>query len=303
MGDPYKKFAKETYDTVYTAMKDGVAQSGNLPLLFMSGESHIDTKLEKQSNNFVPESDQEPAIAAAYTHVAAIKSAADLVGNDKVAISFEMDQETLDQLKDRYAHNPDSFQEMCERFPMLIALKYAIDNGYETVASDPLYQTPNATSPERFDAEKDALGKVALRTNNQPNIIVHIGGSYHIGYLQGHTNEELMENGEHLTRQENEDPFNGIFGHSVFINSAHRNPLQLQAAPDTQRYLYLQNPENAIQIDAPGKMDKADITDIAERIEAAAKDMTIRENIKANEELSLNDTASAASPFHGIGHK
>ncbi len=295
MSEAYEQFAKDTYVKVYHDMKDALGASGDLPILVVSGEmhndpmlgDHIDIIVSEETDDFlkeyediydldisvlIPDSMENPALASAYTHMSNIQAASDLVGKDNVVVSVELNNKTLEQVI--------SFIEKGSTFttpiPALETISFALKNGYEIVASDPLNgkgDKGDKYQQERYDEEILAIGRHALRIEDTPKIVVHIGGTNHIGTLQGYDRFDLAENGEELLRDPEIDPFNGSYGKVLFYNTAQTTTYSILEGLFDDTIDYAQNPKNATQIDPPGAMDESDRRNIADRIEEASAEM------------------------------
>ena len=282
MSDAYEEFAKETYATTRSEIGTAVEGGGGLPVLVVSGNEHIDSGLERKLNYFTRDANEEPAMAGAYTHIAAIQASSDLVGAENVVVSFEFDQDKLDRRIEmvQRAINDDSVtledvlkEEGLEGRPVYYAMEYALREGHTLVASDPWHDAPSPTDPKRFDGEIEALGKQALRTEDRPDVVVHIGGSSHFGTLQGHDLRAVLNNGENMVRVDDLNPFTGIYGNTVFFNSYQAGAGDGIESGFNQGAIYARKDENAVQIDPPGQMDASDLENIAERVQAASAEM------------------------------
>ena len=230
---------------------------------------------------FIPAKYEEPALSAAYTHIAAIQSAVDLVGKENVVVSFEFDEPLIEKSLDvvyeiqllREEGNLDSIYSHAARlfnaFPTFHAMEFAKSQGLEIVGSDPGRGADfSSDSQERRDAEIVALGKLALQTEDTPKVVVHVGGSAHLVTLQGYPYNIDTSLFADKTQEDAVSPFEGIYGSQIFINSDQ---------PVTDVYnrsalAYMRNPDNAMQLDPPGKMDTSDLTDIGSRVQDASRE-------------------------------
>lgn len=306
MSEEYKQFARETYEKVYNEMKKSLELSGDTPLLVMSGEHHFDSYKEKNYYNAIaPDSWQEPAAAAAYTHIAMIQAAIDLVGKENVVVSVEMDA----FLEKFFEADRAYFNSEMEKFQNGASLDslsqenrtkmeqgaaraqyFAKNTGVEIVGTD--LENRNPDEQLRKDAEIEAIGKIALRTQNTPKIVLHIGGADHIPSLQGHKQKEIEEDASALTKDPDKNPFLGIFGDTLFFNSGRAawfgDGGQRSAADG-----YYTNPDNAVQIDAPGAMDESDIREIEQRIQDAAREMRNQNPAPGREQTNEVNPAAA----------
>lgn len=261
----YDQFAQDTYEQVHGAIDQALKNSGGLPVFVMSGEVHEDTEMDNTFNEYLPDQYENPALAAAYTHISAIHAAGELVGKENMVVSIELDQDTLDQ-EIHIAELELSGHRIMQQTPMYEAIRFAVEQGYEVVPSDPLHNTENPYAQERFEAEIEEIGKHALRTDNPPQVIVHIGGAYHIGSLQGYSISELKSDGETLTKNPERNPFEGIFGQTIFYSTSHTSPSMFVSEVMDDGAYYYQNRDNAIQIDPPGRMTEIDGLNIANQV-------------------------------------
>ena len=269
-----------------TSLQGDISQalksSGNLPVFVMSGEVHEDTETENTLNDYLPDQYENPALAAAYTHISAIHAAGELVGKENVIVSIELDQDELDQAIE-IANRELNGQVLVEARPMYEAVRFAVEQGYELVASDPLRDRKNPDRQDRFDAEIETIGKHALRTEDTPKVIIHIGGAYHIGSLQGYRADELKSDGETLTKNPERNPFEGIFGQTLFYNTAQDTSSMfiLEVLDDGNNYY--RNSANASQIDPPGRMTEIDSRNIANQVLGNPVDTRSLEERQMNE--------------------
>ncbi|MCB1593220.1 MAG: hypothetical protein KDI90_12295 [Alphaproteobacteria bacterium] len=265
----YPRFARETYRTAHREIGQAINGAGGLPVLVFSGEMHEDTAIDRALSHVIPDGYQNPSAAAVYTHLSAIQAAADLAGKDRVVVSIEYDEENVALLKEHALQLAYDFHAP----PYLQAAAIAYLNGYELVASDP-NRSAGMDSPLRYEGEIDALGRQALRTDPRaPSVVVHMGGAAHIGVLQGFTMENLENDGLNLQRSQARDPFAGIYGRSVFFNTAQDTPTTFLVKAVDMSPHYSMNPANAIQIDPPGRMVNPDeLENAISNIQAASRE-------------------------------
>ena len=223
MTSKYEDYTKGIYKTIREDIADAKQEGGSKPAFLFSGEAHEDSPQEEKmyaDKNF-PDEAVNPAIAGACAHIAAMKAAIDEYGKENVTAAFEMDQETLDTVIEQ-------IEQMGGDYPAIEAIKFAIENGLDIKGFDPKFQEyqDNPTAKERLDAQVDFFQKYALETGNSDKIIVAIGGSAHIGYLHGHTPEDLGKNGNNLNATPGALPieFEGMYGKMLFYNSAQNTP-------------------------------------------------------------------------------
>lgn len=275
MSEAYEIFAAEIYTMARQEIQEAVSSSEGLPVLVVSGYEHIDRGLERTLNYFTTDAEEEPAMASAYTHIAAIQASADLVGGDDIIVSFEFDQDKLDARVEMVLgaiNDPEtSLEEVLleaglEDRPIYYAMEYALEQGYEIIASDPWHDSPSTTDPKRFSGEIEVLSNQASRLEDRPEIVVHLGGSSHFGTLQGHDIDDLKREGGDMLRSNAISPFLDVYGETLFFNNYQPGPGDRLTRFANRPAEYARNPENATQIHAPGQMDELDRTLISERI-------------------------------------
>lgn len=283
----YEGFARDTYTTVRNRLDIAGEKSGDLPVLVVSGERHFEENLHKFASNLIPDKYEEPPLAATYTHIASIQAAVDIAGRENVVVSVELSDRELERIEQEIEYKIDVRNDILEmlgapepsqrifldsvtEWPIYEAVRFAVENGLEIVATDKLKGI--SLDQEHFDAEIEELGKIALNTSDPPRFVVHIGGAAHIGTLQGHSIDALARNGSELTREDALSPFNGIYGEQVYINTAQNTLVdEMELAireifGDHQYCEYSMKKENAIQIDPPGHITEDDVRLAPERI-------------------------------------
>ena len=269
MSSAYEQFAKDTYETVYNAAQKGLSEAKGEPILIVSGEEHSDNILEKIINFvWTDDEDESPAHAAAYTHVAAIKAAEQLVGKYNMVVSVEQDPDLIkDMLSKMDAGMPLDFA--MDPSPTQIAFMYAYENGYTIVGTDAGYRSAIQRAegdalkaiddPQRYAMENAALSDLADRAK----VVVHVGGAAHIKTLQGYLPTDDFSDPDNLPEPV-DNPFGDVYGRVIFFNSDEDQGRQ------TGSTSFYRDPKNAIQIDAPGRMDDSDRENVGQRIEEAA---------------------------------
>lgn len=279
MSETYENFARDTYSTLNNEIVEAVEQADGMPVIIFSATEHSDSDIEKFLNILTPASQEEPAMASAYTHIAAIESAVRAVGAENVVVSFEFNDRLLNDRQsyiqpavERDDLSPSRQMEHrgLEENPVYVALYHAMDSGLETVASDPLRDAHNIVDPRRFEAEIESLESLALRTEDKPKIVVHIGGSAHIVTWQGYTmDEDRPAYINETIPQKDPQPFEGIYGSTVYFNSFQEPLIELVTPTAVE---YARDPAYANQIDPPGYMDEndKDFETVISRIQATA---------------------------------
>lgn len=275
MSDVYKKFAKDTYNIIEAAITLRRIENDGKPVLIISAQSPVDQLIEDTKNSIKRHfkessaADEEPAMAGAYAHIGAIKAAEQLFGKSNVLVSF---QHSPDEIKKILADSKDGkLGKTFEKFfspddPAGHAFRYAYENGYRITGSD----TGKETAIERAKDKSEAVAKLdETRYETERNAInmmgtvktgavVHITSIHHLPLLTG------MQYGESPDYQDMPpNPYMDVYGFPLIINSDdHHNPV----------YKSLAGPDSKIlQIEAPGRMDESDKTDIGKRIDEAAK--------------------------------
>lgn len=271
MSEAYENFAKETYETVYNAARQNLSEAQTKPILMVSGEDHHDPLLETITNWWTDDEKEAPAHSAAYTHIAAIKAAEDLVGRGNVIISFEQDPKFMQDLLSNMNRGliPDF---ALDPGPAQMALLYAYQNGFDIVGTDAGYKIVmeradgNAeeavNDPQRYAMENAAISALA----ENARIVVHIGGAAHIMTLQGYLPDSDFSDPNNLPAPA-DNPFDGVYGRVLYFNSDDEFTRESGATA------FYRDPQNAIQIDAPGQMDKSDHREVGQRIDGASADM------------------------------
>lgn len=277
MSEAYENFARETYGTVYNTVRENIAAANGAPLLVVSGEDHYDPLIEKVTNLWTDDAQESPAHAAAYTHIAAIRSAVELAGRQNVVVSFEQDPARLGDILANMDRGliPDF---VLDPGPGQQALLYAYDNGLTIVGTDAGYagaleradgdRNELVMDPQRYAMEIAALSAQA----ENAKVVVHIGGAAHIMTLQGYPPDSDFSDPDSAPARV-DNPFEGVYGRTVFFNSDD------ELKREDGITAFYRDPENAIQIDAPGQMDASDRREVAERINQAAQE--IRESAPA----------------------
>ncbi len=271
LSENYEKFAQETYETVYNAVQQSLATAKNAPILMVSGEGHYDFLSEIITNMWTDDAEETPAHAAAYTHISAIRAAADLVGRENVVVSFEQDPKSIENILSNLNRDrvPDFF---LEPQASQLAFIYAYKNGFNIVGTDAGYRGAIERAdgnveeiimdPQRYAMEHAAISAQA----GNARIVVHIGGAAHIKTLQGYPPDSDFSDPDNVPTPV-DNPFDSVYGCVVYFNNDD------EFKKETEDTSFYRNPENAIQIDAPGKMDSRDRKDVGKRIDDAAATM------------------------------
>jgi hypothetical protein len=273
LSDPYEQFAKDSYTVVMGTMRERLLANGGKALLVVSGESHEDGTAEKWSNAFTRDSKEQPALAAAYTHIAAITAAVRLVGKENVIVSIEQYSKEMAEITRDLRMGLKPKVELNDEKPMSRALLYASSLGLKIQGTDDgrvgairraegdLNKAIDDNS--RYVEERRALNDLGRFGPNPPKIVVHIGGAAHIQMLQGYGPTQDVSQMSESARRAVHNPFEAVYGRPVFFNSGDQN------SDGDITHKFISSAQNAIQRVAPGAMDANDIKNIEERIKAA----------------------------------
>lgn len=315
MSEKYEEFAKTVYKTIQKEITTALKETGGSILVF-SGEQHKDEPFEQQLNNMrrkeleqlynkygitqdfqkiskknygLTPADQEPALAGAYTHVATLKAAIEAVGTENVILSLELPENKISKIRSNLEKTRDPKINLSENHtPMYQAIAFADRNSIKVAASSA------AKSSKDISAREVAIQENLRQLAPNTRIVVHAGGSNHLPLMQGHKDNEIKaDNGTQISTSKI-PPLGDAYTGFIYLNStrlpthqkaffkaAKGSTLDSETKEVIQESLalnnYTTNPENAVQIDAPGAMDQRDndIDVVIDRIEKAA----LEENI------------------------
>ncbi len=257
MSQRYEDFAKQTYRTFYKNIEAALtdAQSEGKPLLVISGEEH----------NTSPED--------AYSHIAGITAAIELVGKENVIVSAEIPPEDLENFE---WHHEYLWGALTIESPMNNGMRHALENDVTLVATDVArtgeeIRGKNIFSAQRLNGEIEAISSIP-DTSPDTKIIFHIGGTSHLFTLSGYRAEDQFADFEDLNTLPQDKPFEEKYGQVVLFNSweaeegEHGNKTRILWDFATAH-------ANAIQIKNPGLMDEEDkdYDTIVARIKTAAE--------------------------------
>lgn len=279
MSEQYKKFAQKTYKTFEDGIKNAVVQSKGSVLVIVT-EQHRDTDLEMVVNTLSPPKDHEPAITAAYSHISALAAASKLAGRDKIALSVEMPADILSNFLKAIKENSGKVPERFMEFPTAHAIAYAQNKGIKIVPADPLGAAGPGINPEREEAMQESISAI-VTGGSSPKVVVHIGGFAHLPMLQGHNPDDIISSKGQLKADPQKNPFRKSYEQTLYFNTHRLSAVEeatMRSNPENNpdkgyehfSGIYITKPENAVQIDAPGKAYHDDITNIAARVDAAA---------------------------------
>tara|TARA_R110002095_G_scaffold91656_1_gene80033 strand:- start:1894 stop:2823 length:930 start_codon:yes stop_codon:yes gene_type:complete len=294
--EKYKEFAEQTYETVSDSMRAAVLRSAqsDLPVLIMVGEHHLDIKQEREANKHTPDNMQNPASAAAFTEIATLEAAARLVGRDHMAFSMELPSDTLARLVSEIKDHNGTVPQNRQHLPFMHTIAYAVNNNIAINPSDPGIDYRKTDPEQREQMQRDSVA--ALACDDDIRLVVHVGGVNHISNFSGYTNEEVQNAQGHLTRSEARDPFNGIYSETVFFNASHYsrdflNDMKIpKNAASYSETVYSTNPRNAVQINAPGSIDRDTRAQIGEMVREAAQKHA------SGQSIGLLDGGQASTP-------
>ncbi|MDH5723660.1 MAG: hypothetical protein OEY94_10115 [Alphaproteobacteria bacterium] len=275
MSEAYEKFARDTYNKVYDTINQSLKKVDGLPILVVSASDLLDYQKEVAWDYFTSDEHEEPALAGAYTHIAAIQAAVDLVGKDNVIVHFIGDQEQMNSNYKRIDRREREGRDAT--YPIDETIKFINQKGYKIQVDSEA--SPNSISDIDSDRLVNNYGKLANVVPAAPKIVVSIVPSVVLSFLQGYTQEDMIGNkGAELSRNAEKNPFEGVYKDSVFFNTARYTRVRF-AEPETTWKSYAIKSENAFQVDAPGQMDKTDMNKISERI-MNASNAVISNNIR-----------------------
>jgi hypothetical protein len=273
LSETYEKYARDSYTVVMGAMRERLLANGGKPLLVVSGESHEDGTAEKWSNAFTRDSKEQPALAAAYTHMAAITAAVRLVGKENVVVSIEQYSREMGEIARDLRMGLKPKVQLNDEKPMSRAILYANSLGLKIQGTDEgrvgairraegdLNKAIDDNS--RYVEERQALNDLGRFGPRPPKIVVHIGGAAHIQMLHGYGPTDNVAQMSANVRNAVKNPFEAVYGRPLFFNSSDIN------SDGDVTHAFTSNARNAIQRVAPGAMDANDIKNIEERIKAA----------------------------------
>ncbi len=281
MSQAYEDFAKEIYAKIELAAMARRVENEGKPLLIISAGSAPDGFFEISRNTLsdffkdkaaaaAEAAKEEPAMASAYAHVAAIKAAEHLFDKKNVLVSFQCSPEDVERiLKD--SNNGKLGDTLGKVFPgdnpAAYAFRYAYEHGFKIIGSDMGKESAierakkkddiseSYRDEQRYTTERDAINMMGTV---KTGAIVHITSTDHLPVLTG------MRYGANPDYHDNvPNPYEEIYGLPLIINSDDRN---------SPRYKSYMGPESGIlQIDAPGRMDQSDKNEIGKRIDDAVK--------------------------------
>ncbi|MGN7438071.1 MAG: hypothetical protein ACTHOO_05435 [Alcanivorax sp.] len=292
----YQAFALSTYTTVRNALSEGLKESTDgLPILVVIGEQHMDSQPELDANEYTPDDQEEPAVAAAFTEIGALEAAARLVGKENMALSIEIPPDRLPYYVGRIRDNDGVIPDSDMEHPFMHTLAYAINNNIEIIPTDPGLEYVIENEELREQMQRDAIAAIGVG-DDAPRVVVHVGGHYHLSNFAGFSNQEIRDTLGQVTRDERESPFDGVYNDVLFFNTARDTDefirsmgVHLNATAIGEAY-YSENPANAIQIDAPGAMSEDVQHNIGEMVRQAAADYNTNMRAPQNDTIDTINT-------------
>ena len=173
----YQDFALRTYTDVRANIKtalDGAV--ADLPVLVIIGESHLDTQQERDANLYTADYMEEPALASAFTEIAALEAAARIVGKENVVLSIESFPEKFPEKIEAIRENGGVPPAPYDQMPIWHTLAYAVNNGFEIVPTDTGNHYHETAPDLRDEMMIDAVASVSASAEDSPQIVVHVGG-------------------------------------------------------------------------------------------------------------------------------
>lgn len=284
----YEAFAANTYATMHWAINHAMNKGGDRSILTIIGEGH-NTNLYTQGKDGVSEDMQEPFVAAAFAEVSALEASKRLFGADNTVLSVELDADTLADVMEDLKNQDYVLDSSDIEVTMLHAISYAHKNGIEIVPNDfpsDMYET---------EAQRDLMmidAIAAISREDERKSVIHIGGAAHLSNMSGYTDEEIENAGGDLKLDLRETPFSDMYEQTIYVNAA-RFPqgydLTYFEPQIVAEASYMTDPENAIQIDAPGRIDFTTLNSVADMVNKAAQDHEARLAQRDNPEGTLDN--------------
>lgn len=287
MNETYEQFAVSTYARFHGEI-EGALQ--NVPLggsvLVAIGEGHKEDKWEKSVNQHIPKEDQEPHAAAAFSHIAALEASIRLVGVASTVLSIELKKDDLDSFKAYVeSYNGGQLPLSLLQMPAVQAIQYAIKKGIRMAPTDPAFGAEDPEGRKRLRAYTEAVKGLAGRGQNSKCVVVHVGGAFHLADMADYSPAEIIAAGGDITFVPLRNLMTEAYGRVLMFNTF-RLPQQLvEAIPGitdarlrskwantVKLETALTNPENSIQIDAPGAIDPSIVPYIGSMVENAANE-------------------------------
>lgn len=279
MSEAYKKFAEKTLDMITLAASMVRQDNNGKPLLIISAQSPPDTpffentklQLKNLFNDKEAAAQEEPSMASAYAHVAAIRGAAKLLGDKKnVLVTFDLSPDEVNRIK-QDAKNGKLDSALDKAFgkdsAAAYAFRYAYERGFTIAGVDAGKERAVEQAKKNNDPYKGArdetrheIERHAINTMGTiKKAVVHITSIDHLPVLMG---RKFGENPDYTHTNDPLNPYLDVYGLPLVVNSDDRNSPVFKS---------LTVPEfGFVQIDAPGRMDESDKTDIGKRIDEAA---------------------------------
>lgn len=308
MSNKYEKFAVDTFQTVHDEISKSHHQGA---LLVFVGEEHAPNNIQERFKSRIGSEDYEPNTASIYAQISAIQSAILIAGKENAVLSMEMNEETLARTTEIIRSNNNQVPDNFKTIPSFHTLAFALREGISVEASDPFADQPS--HPERDKLINQAISSLADSKGEDvgqenPFIVVHVGGFRHMNNMQGYSDQDVLAAKGDLVYNKDNSPFSGIFNEQVYFNTVRLPELVMdifnqQVSKGAGRYHpsidhgiadqnYTTNKQNAIQIDAPGEMDHDDITQAHLRIKATSQPPEpVQEEVSLSEQLIDNSVS------------
>lgn len=285
-GDSAAAYAQETYNQIYSEMLDHKPTNNGDPTLILIAEEHIDHPVFEG---------MEPAQQAIYAEISALGAAKNILGSENVILSVEMPEGDLQHVRQIIS---EGIPESAQSIPSSHTIKFALDNGIDVVASDPLGGSPQHQKYDNSSELRDyAQRKELIETanDNKGAYVVHIGGAMHLSNFQGYKNEEVINANGELSHNPQNTPLRNHYAHQIFINASHLHPIehgvfesQAKKISDdpfnefralVSEFNYVTNKENAIQINPPAYAESIDPHNIVSFVEAAIRQKEFEQSL------------------------
>ncbi len=266
----YSEFAAQTYASINRALDQALCESNGGSILMSIGEAHHNLSSDDQN----PENEQNPALAGAFSEVSALAASQRLVGTENTVLAVELLAEDISYLIDGIENNNLRLDDFDVEATMAHAILYAHRNGIEIVPIEADADV-EMNAPERDEMMIDSIR--ALSLTDEQKIIVHVGGAAHMSNMAGFNNDTIENTTGVVTLDPDNTPSSGSYDDVVFVNTVmlpedYVTRLEQNSPQTYAEVMYFTDPDNAIQIDPPGKMRDEYRDNIGYMIDKAADD-------------------------------
>ncbi len=266
----YSEFAAQTYATINRALDQALCDSNGGSILMSIGEAHQNLRSDDQN----PEDEQNPAVAGAFSEVSALAASQRLVGSENTVLAVELLAEDISYLIEQIETNDFQLDEFDVGMTLSHAILYAHKNGIEIVPIEADADV-EIDAPERDEMMIDSIR--ALSLTDEQKIIIHVGGAAHMSNMAGFSNDTIENTTGDVTLDPDNTPFSGFYDEVVFVNTVmlpedYVNGLKQNDPQSYGEVMYFSDPDNAIQIDPPGKMRDEYRDNIGYMVDKAADD-------------------------------